>query len=259
MAQKRKIKSLDRGFVLLDVLRRQGPSRIHEIATELDLSPATIHTYLTTLKDHGIVQQDGVKYKLGLWCIPLGEHVRINSALYRAAKEEMDKLAHGTGGIAHLATEYNGKLLLIHEVFGEEAIGKDHHIRKRDSAQSHLHCTATGKAILAHMPEERMREVQQKHGFPEFTSNTITDFDELLDDLKHIRERGFSINDEEQMKGIRAVGAPILRDDTGEVLGALSVSGPARQWKIEKFQEDYSRRVTRASNVAEINIHSLDE
>jgi len=105
---------------------------------------------------------------------------------------------------------------------------------KRDGAQPYqvrpnlgmrlsLHATAIGKSILAWLPRDEVRAILDRTGLPALTDLTITDLDRLLDELDETRERGWSVDDEENEKSIRCIAAPALASD-GTVLGAVSVS-----------------------------------
>lgn len=251
---RRTVLSVENACELLWVLRAQGTSTISEIEDKLDLSAGTIHTHLATLRQYGLVEKQGVEYRLGPEFIIFGENVRAQAAIYQAARNPVDKLAHKSGAFAHLITEYQGELIVIYEAFGDEAIGKEYYTRERDSPMNYVHCSSAGKAILAHLSDERVEGILEKHGLPEMTPNTITDRDALMAELQTVRERGFAITDEERMKGIRAVGAPIISDND-VVLGALSISGPAGEWRGDVFQEEIPKLVIRAANSAEVNLH----
>ncbi|QSW97690.1 IclR family transcriptional regulator [Haloterrigena alkaliphila] len=251
----RRIRSADRVFDILEHLRATGGSTVSATAEAVGLSPGTAHTYLSTLESRGVVRKDDGAYRLGLELLPYGDHVRIQNELYRAAKAEIHRLAHDTDACAHLMTEHDGRLLVLQEAFGENAIGTDFHPQKRDSPQSLLHCTAAGKAILAHLPDYRVAQIIEDHGLVSYTSSTITDESELVAELEAVRERGFALNDQEHMQGLRGVGTPI-RYDGGRVLGAISLSGSASNWSGARFREALSEKVMRAANAIEVNLHS---
>jgi DNA-binding IclR family transcriptional regulator len=99
-----------------------------------------------------------------------------------------------------------------------------------------MHWTSLGKAILSTMPPDRVETIAETHGLPRATDNTITDLDSLREELASVRERGYSIEDEERQEGIRAVGVPIRGDDDGAAIGAISISGP-RQRIVDKHAE----------------------
>ncbi|WP_436348308.1 IclR family transcriptional regulator [Natronorubrum sp. FCH18a] len=251
----RRIQSADRVCDILECVRETGRTTVSEVSDAIGVTPGTAHTYLATLESRGFVEKTDGEYRLGLELLPYGEHVRLRNDLYRAAMEEVHRLAHDIDACAHLMTEYEGQLLVLHEVFGENAIGMDFHPQKRERPQTYLHCTAAGKAILAQLPDYRVAQIIEEHGLVSYTPSTITDETELVDELETVRERGFALNDQEQMQGIRAVGAPIYYGGD-RVLGAVSVSGSASAWNGDRFRDRLPEAVMRAANAIEVNVHS---
>ena len=106
-----------------------------------------------------------------------------------------------------------------------------------------LHCTAVGKVLLAYMPETDAEIIIQNVSSEQRTGNTITDPAELKQHLKMIRARGYAIDDEENEEGVRCVAAPI-RNEIGQVIAAMSVSGPSTRITIEKIDDSLKSRVT---------------
>ena len=89
------------------------------------------------------------------------------------------------------------------------------------------HCTSVGKAILAFQPEPVVRRLIAM-GLKRYTENTITDPKKLELDLARTRRQGYAIDNAEHQHGVRCVGAPI-RDQSGRIFAAVSVSGPVRR------------------------------
>jgi DNA-binding IclR family transcriptional regulator len=252
----RTIKSVTNACRLIEHLQRFERGSVTELAEATGLSPGTTHTYLATLREENYVMKDGTSYRLGPKLLTLGEYVRNHSDIYRAAKEQIEKLADETGESVHLIIEHDGQLFALYERFGRNAVGVEYHDRKREQPLNHLHCTAAGKAILAEMSESEVRAILHERGMPQNTEQTITDGDTLIEELAEIRERGYSFVDEEQMSGIRAVGAAIVLSKTGPV-GAVAVSGPTARLKSEKFRNEFPEKVMQAANICEVNLHTI--
>lgn len=255
--ERKTIKAVERSFEILDALRRSGGSTISELSKHIDLSPGAIHTHLTTLKIRGYVIQEGNTYRAGPSCLLLGAHVRNNSKLFRAGKGQADEIALETGEVAHLLIEHDGRLLVLHERFGEDAVGRSFHQERREHAQGYLHCTAGGKAILANLPQERFDSVLSAGDLTSHTANTITDPATLSGEITDIRENGYALEDEEHLKGIRGVGAPIMKPN-GDIAGSIAVSGPTSRIKGEYFRDQLPELVTRAANLSEVNLQTGD-
>lgn len=88
--------------------------------------------------------------------------------------------------------EEHGTGVFLHTIKGEEAVQLDTHVGRR----IHLHTSALGKPILAHLPSERVDEILDERNLPVVTSKTIGSCDELTAQLVEIQERGYAINDE---------------------------------------------------------------
>jgi len=99
-----------------------------------------------------------------------------------------------------------------------------------------LHCTGLGKALIAHLPEERVDELLREHGLPRHNDNTIASAKRLKQDLAKAAELGYAIDDEEDEIGLRCIGAPVF-DHTGAAIAAISVAGTTAQITAENVRE----------------------
>lgn len=248
----RRIQSVERAFEILEVLRDEDGATVTEVASEIDRSPGTTHTYLATLEDLGFVQSHDGTYRVGLFALPLGEFVRSGSLLYREGKSEVDRLAQETGEAAHLVVESHGREILLYEQFGPDAIGEDLYSHIKGFPRRNLHCSAASKAILAHIDEERRDAILEDYEFVQRTTNTLTDEATLRKELEDVRANGFAQNDEEQIAGVRAIAAPIIHNDV--VSGAISLSAPTSRMRGERFSDSVPERVIDSANVIEINL-----
>ena len=107
----------------------------------------------------------------------------------------------------------------------------------------HMHNSASGKAMLAEFSRERVEEVLERWGLPAETENTIRSADELYEELERTRERGYSLNRQEALEGLMAVGMAITNPD-GSVLGSLDVSGPPYRLSEEQIVPELRETVT---------------
>ena len=253
--ESRTVKSVAVTTEIIKRVRTLQGATVSELAEQVDLSPASVHSHLATLKRAGFVVQRGHTYDLGPQLLTLGEYVRNHSDLYQASREQVDRLARETGECAHLTIEHDGQLFILYEEFGPDAVGIEYHDWKRQEPLDHLHCTATGKAILSRLPAEEVEAILDYRGMPSHTAETITDREALFDQLADFRERGHAYADGELMSGIRAVGAAIEGSD-GEVEGAIAVTGPSSRLRGERFRELLPRRVLNAANVCEVNLQT---
>jgi len=238
---------------VLTTLRELDGAGVTELASELNLSKSTAHIHLTTLVENGLVMKRDGKYELALRLFTFGEYVRSQNPLYRHGRPQVDDLADKTGQYVHIVTEENGRAINLYQVKGDTSVSGEYQTTKPQQ-RDHLHYTASGKAILAYLPEQRVAEIIDHHGLPERTANTITDSDTLSEELTAIRQRGYAYNKEEEIEGFRAIGAPI-QTPSGDVLGSLSVSGPASVLQGDRFEETLPEQVINSANVIEVNIN----
>ncbi|GAB3673033.1 IclR family transcriptional regulator [Halopiger thermotolerans] len=242
------VKATETSLEIIDLLQELDRAGVTELATELDLAPSAVHKHLSTLQEHRYVVKDGSKYRLGLRFFELGGYTRHRMELYNTAKPELKALAEETGEKTNLLVEEHGLGIYIYRSMGNQAV----QINTYTGESVYLHNTALGKAILAHLPEERVHEIVDRHGLPSATDRTITDVDELFDVLAEIRDRGFAFDDEERINGLRCVAVPLL--DDGTAIGAISVSGPRSRMTDERFREEIPTKLSQKANLIELDL-----
>lgn len=245
----RQLKSVIQAFDIIEYLRENGSATLSEIATDFDMPMSTAHIHLSTLVESGyIAKQDG-EYRCSLLFLRTGGQLRDQTALYQAAKSEIDDLRDRVGEIANLGAEENGYLVQLYKSESPESIDDNAPL----GAHLYLHMTATGKAILSQLPEQEISSILEKRGLPEFTDETITDRENLLDELRETRERGYAINRGEHYAGVCAIGAPIL-SNSADVLGAISISGPLSRIRIDRIEDDLAPELLDKKNIIELKL-----
>ncbi|WP_283402395.1 IclR family transcriptional regulator [Halorubrum sp. DM2] len=244
------VKTARTTFRILEAIKARDEATVTELTDEFALSKSSIHNYLKTLEHEGYVVREGNAYRVGLRLLDLGGYARHKQRLYQSAKEEVTKIAEETGEMTNLLVEEHGRGIYLHRANGEQAVKSDSYIGHR----VHLHNTALGQAILAHLPEERVEEIVDRHGLPETTKNTITNRDELFERLERVREEGVAFDDEARLVGLRCVAKPIVNKE-GEVEGAISISGPTSRFQGERYRTELPEILESAANVIELNIN----
>lgn len=232
-------------FEILGALQEHNGATVSELAASFEMSRSTLYDYLGTLYELEYVVKDGDEYDVGLKCLDHGMYAREKVELLEHASGPLQQLAIETGQVAWLYVEEHGRLVYLDSAEGERAV----RTRGRVGMRSYLHCTAAGKAMLAHLPEEAVRDRLPE--LPKLTAETITDVDALLAECEAIRDRGYAFNVGESMPDARAVAAPILIDD--EPLGAVTVVGAANRLRGTRFREDIPEVVLAAANDIELN------
>lgn len=234
---------------IIDIIYECDGLGVTEVADRLNLNKGTVHTQLSTLREQDYVYKEDSIYYPSMRFLEVGEGTKDQMDIYQSSRDELIELAKRTGEYAHLMIEQNGWGYIIHKEKGDRAATTT----SRAGKKLHLHYTATGKAILAHLSEDRVKQIVESRGLPRLTNRTITDYESLQAELGDIRESGVSYDRGEQINGARCVGAPILQPD-GTVLGAISVSGPMSRMDDELEDEKFPEMVASAANVIEMNI-----
>ncbi len=238
------VQTIERTSLILDILGQspQGLS-IGQLSEKTGLPKGTTHRLLTSLAYFDHVRQDArtKNYHLGFKLVELGNLLLSQLDLRTEAHPYLIELAERTNETVHMVILDRGEVLYVDKVdAGQNAGG----LRMASMLGSRIptHCSAAGKVMLAFLPEERVIEIVSDKGLPRRTENTITDFDELKAHLQHIREQGYALDDEENEKGIKCIGAPI-RDQGGQVIAAISISVPGIRVRTDTLLTTYKDQV----------------
>jgi DNA-binding IclR family transcriptional regulator len=241
--------SVSKAVSVLRALMENDGMRVSEVASEMDMPMSTAHSHLSTLVDQELAAKKGDLYVPGSACLEFGEYVRYRQEAFRIAESYTEQLLEESGYRSVFMIEEHGRGVYLHTASG------DHPNWKHDRAGNRepLHTVAAGKAILSVLPDERVDEIIERHELVERTENTITDRDELEAELDSIRERGYALNDEENIEGIRAVGAPVTGPD-GRVIGSFGVAGAANRLMGDELRERIPRILLALINEYQLEI-----
>ncbi|MDT3437158.1 IclR family transcriptional regulator [Haloarcula sp. 1CSR25-25] len=242
------LKSVDTVFKIIKHLETRGGTTVTELASEREMPKSTAQVYLNTLHANGLVVKDDGEYKIGLRFLKYGMHALWNQQVFPRVRDKVDELAESTGELASCFVEERGDAVYIYGTEGSQAIRTDLSIGDR----SGLHCTASGKAILANLPQQRIDTLLDVESFQALTDQTIVEPETLRDELETIRERGFAYSHQESVKGMRAVAAPISIED--HVVGSISLAGPANRFVGDRFERELPEIVTGAANEMELKL-----
>ena len=238
-----------RSFEILQHLQENGPTRLSDIASDLDMSPSTVHRHLRTLCDLRYASKNENRYQLGLRFVRLGHAAKTRDPAVHQVKDHVQELAAETGERAQFVVEDHGLGVFLHIATGDKAIRTG----IAPGRQIHLHSSGVGKSILSHYPRERVEEIIDRWGLPKQTDQTVTDRDELYSELDRIRERGVSFNRQEQIKGVAAASVPVQNAEE-EVIGALSVAGPSHRMKGDRIEETIPDLLLGSANALELEL-----
>lgn len=238
------IRSLDRGLQLLKDLAKNGGVTLTELSLRIGLPASTTYRMLSTLQQHGFVELDEASQEwwVGIETFSIGNAYLVRTNLVECARQAMRQLMEETEETANLAIADDGDVVFVSQVETHQAIRAFF----RPGTRGHMHASGIGKALLADMPRYQVKQILQSKGLPEFTDKTLTTLDGLTQDLDDIRQRGWSLDDEERYSGMRCVAASIY-NAFGEAIGGISVSGPTVRMSDQTISA-FGPKVRQAAN-----------
>ncbi|WP_254532638.1 IclR family transcriptional regulator [Natrinema gelatinilyticum] len=245
----RPVETVERAIDIVDYLKENGPATIAEVTDHLGCAKSTTHRYLKTLEANSFLIEEDNKYRLGSRFLDYGIVARDRYPLYQEVKPKVDALADETDEKIWCVVEEHGRSVHIYGAQGKRSVRTYAHLGHRN----YLHQHAAGKAILAYLPDERVNKIVEMYGLPAHTQYTITTEDELWEEIRTIRERGYALNIEESVEGLHAIGAPI-KDENGFALGAISISGPANRLEGTFLRDELPTLLLGTVNEITINL-----
>ena len=229
------VQSVERSLDILEALAAASDGiGILDLSERVSLHASTVHCLLATLVHRGYVRQNSQtdRYALGPRALQLGRAFHDRSGLRAEAHPFLQHLMEASGETANLSILDHWEAVYIDQVQSPRVVRMFAEIGRRVP----LHSTGCGKVFLAYLaPAEQGRIVAEK-GLPANTRYTITTARELERAVAEIRRCGFAVDNEEQDEGVRCVAAPV-RDHTGEVVAAISISGPTTRVTKERVPE----------------------
>ena len=241
--------TLDRGLQVLQAIDAAAtPVGVRELARQLELGTAIVQRLVNTLEKRGFIEQvpENRRYRIGHRAVVLGQSSRHGETITRAALAELEALAEEPGLNGYMGVLSGERAVYV------LAVPSRHRITLRVDAGETMpfHSTTIGKVFLAAVGEGRARELLGPGPLARITDQTITDPDELIASLSEIRERGYAWVDEENIRGIVSVGAPI-RNSQGRIIAGLSVAYSKGTTNLDepvvaKLVIDAADRVSRA-------------
>ena len=213
------VQSVERVFELLELITDAGGEvTLSELSASTDLPLPTIHRHLRTLVMKGYARQlPNRRYALGPRLIRLGEGA--NKQLGALARPQLKMLVDRLGETSNMAVLDSDMVVYIAQVPSSHSMRMFTEVGRR----AHTHDTGVGKAILAQLDNETVRNIVTRAGMPTPTEKSIGSVEQLLEELENIRERGYSIDEQEQELGVRCFAMAVPDAPTPT---AISVSGP---------------------------------
>ncbi|MFJ8545845.1 IclR family transcriptional regulator [Streptomyces sp. NPDC093586] len=228
------VQSVDRAVSVLEILAQRAEAGVSEVAAELDVHKSTAFRLLGALEARGLVEQatERGKYRLGFGIVRLAGAVTDRLDLTQQGRAVCERLSEEIGETVNIAVLQEHYAVNLYQVRGPGAIGTHNWVGQLTP----LHATSSGKVLLAHLSAEDRAAALTASGTRKLTPHTTTSETALEKDLAEARKRGYAVTLEELEIGLHAVAAPI-RSHSGEVIAALSASGPAYRLTEQRIHE----------------------
>jgi len=248
------VKTAETVFSIIEILRELNGATLTEVASEFEMATSTIHNHLTTLRELGYVTRTDNTYHLSMRFLRLGNYVQYRQPAFELVEAAIQELAQTSGERATFVVLENALGSCVFTEGGSNAV----ELQIQPGDNLHLHCTAAGKAILAHLSTAEVAAIIDRWQLPERTANTIVDEDAFYEELKRVRDNDVAYNYEESIEGMTTIGAPIMPGNAPEPLGAISISAPAHRMDDDRLTGELRDLLLGTTNELELNIdHSV--
>lgn len=222
------VQVFERADHLLAVLAAQSlPVSLKALAAQTGLNTSTTHRILGALSMIGLVEhQAGGLYRLGLRWLEYGNLVRERLQIREIAKPFIEQLHDAIGEPVNLAIRDGDDIIYLDRAAANAARVR---VFYRVGSRAPLHLTSLGKLFLAEDSASEVASYAKRTGLPGNTEHSLTSLTALNKALKIVRDSGVAFDNEEAELGLRCVAAPV-RDDRGDLVGAISVSSPTERF-----------------------------
>jgi DNA-binding IclR family transcriptional regulator len=219
--------------------------KVGELARHLKLDRSTTYRILLSLEKCGFVEKDKRTghYSLGLSAFEIGNTYLRQMDLLKVSKPIMTELALKVQETVHLAVLSDTEIVYVDKVDSPRTLGVMSKIGQRGPVYS----TALGKVLLAHQTEDQLSRILPEIKLRSFTPNTITSKRKLLEEIRTIQKHGYALDRMESEPGVECIAAPI-RNHLGDVIAALSISGPQKKINTPK-EKQYIDQVMKATSL----------
>lgn len=216
-----RIRAVVRALDVLVAVGELGRSDLSTLAREVGLHPTTTLRMLESLRSRDLVRHRTGKYEIGPGAFEIGCRFLDGMSFVAEAQVLLDELADEVNETSSLGILEGGDVLYLAIAHGRSELG----IQSLPGGRHPAYCTALGKAMLSELPPDEVRRVLDETPPVALTPATIVDLHEMSAELAQCAERGYAVDAEERVPGVVCVAAPI-RDQSGAVIAAVSVSGP---------------------------------
>lgn len=231
-------KTLEKGIRILNLFDEAKPTwSLTEIAERMQLNLTSVYRLVNTFVELGYLKKGSQSkiLRLGPMAVALGNQLLQGFDSNRLIKPLVDEI-HSQHNISiDVSLFHSGHLVQVYKKESPNTL-----TYRQDTVSQLLYCTGTGKSVLAFLPEHELQALLNEQPFTARTEKTITSQQGLYDELLQIRQKGYALNNEEYIKGLIAIAAPILNQTSRYPLGALSFTTTRLDHTLAQFEKKYA-------------------
>ena len=230
------LSTLDKGLYVLQVIADESApagASLTEISLATGINRTTLYRILATLEIRNFVFRDHLtdRYSLGMGLLSLTSKLLRSLNVREISRPILEEWSRQTQELVFLTVQDRDEIVTVEAFESSQQIS----MRAAIGERRPMYCTASGKAILAHLPELDVTRIMAR-GMPAITPRTITSPVVLRHNLVEVRVRGYAMDDEERHEGVRCVAAPIFNAG-GRVIAATSIAAPAMRTSWERLEQ----------------------
>lgn len=216
-----------------------------ELCRRLNFPKNKVFRLLATLESRNFIELNAATagYRLGLKTLQMGQAFARQMGLMRQARPILETLSRKSEETAYVGILKDFKAVYLDSIESEQPV----RVVSRVGKMFPFYCTDVGKVIAASMDEKYLREYLKHAELKSFTSNTISDQEEMEKHLCKVAKLGYAIDNEERDVGVKCIGAPI-RDYTKKVIGAVGISGPSVRFNAKRLKSELIPLVKEATD-----------
>lgn len=242
--------------VLDALLDARAPLSLEQICAHTGLPKSTAFRIIVNLLQGQYLVETEEGYWLGLKMLRFGALVEEKLDLVQQARPFLIQLRDQVNETIHLAVlDDDLRVVYLEKLSTQQAVGL---MMSQIGITAPMYCTALGKAMAAFRSEDEIRDWIRTHGLRPVTDATIIDEEAFLRELREIRSRGYAVDNGEFEVTVRCVAAPI-RDRTGTVIAAVSISGPDTRMPVPLIGSSMAMQVVKTASHISQAIGYLDE
>jgi IclR family pca regulon transcriptional regulator len=249
-------KTIEKGLLILSLFDRDHSKRsLSEISRITGINKTSVFRFVNTFIELGYLRKNSNNrlIRLGPKSFVLGQNFFHGYDLLQGVKPIIDKTSIQHNVSIDSALLHGRSLVSLYRRELPNLI-----YFRLPLLMDDLHARALGKAVLANLEAEELTAFLKSLRLTKLTPRTITKKEDLLNDIKATRNRGYSVNNEEYLLGLVCIGAPLINYNTKAVAGAVSLDFPAAEFPLSIIERNYTGVLTKLASELSAIITSLD-